>query len=55
MTPDQIMLVKLLTDLIFTTTTTLARVGKMTDEEVKAEIVKSEAQTQALMDEMRDH
>lgn len=55
MTPDQILLVKLLTDLIFTTTTTLARVGKMTDEEVKAEIVTAEATTAQLMGELRQH
>jgi hypothetical protein len=55
MTPDQVMLVKLLTDLIFTATTTLSRIGKMSDEEVKAEIPKAEATTAQLMGELRQH
>lgn len=55
MTPDQVILLKLLTDLILTTTTTLAKIGGMTDEEVKAEIPKAEAMTAQLMGELRQH
>jgi len=42
MTAETIMLIKVLSDIIITASTTLAQVGEMSDEEVKANIVIAE-------------
>ena len=53
MTPDQLMLIQILTTLIITAGQSLQRVNEMDEEEVKAAIIETEATSEVLMARLR--
>lgn len=55
MTPAELRLILLLTDIIITAGQSLQRVNEMSEEEVDAAIVEAEAASEALMARLRSH
>ena len=55
MSPDSILLIKILSDVAMTAMQTVQRVDQMTEEEVKAEILKAELTSRSLIGKVREH
>lgn len=53
MSPDVVLLIKLLTDIIISATATLQRINRMSNEEVRAAIREAEANTQTLLTRLK--